>query len=284
MTLTLLAPAAQADERAAQQHIDAALKAAAELEYELALSELELGLATEGISEGQRLQAHYRAGVVCRIIGKDVDARNHFMWVLRREPSITVPDDTPPKIRLFFEAAREDALAEARVTEQTEEARRLSQEARDTQSAAALEAEEREQQRRARRKAERDLEDADNREDEKGPPRGDTNWGAWSLVAGGGITAVLGMVLMPIAGVGGMVTWLASESRANDYEDAYVLAGSSSEREQIRQDAAQHQNSYTFSALLLTILLDLAIVATLVGVGSIVAGGTWVVIAGAAQE
>src|SRR5207248_11545105 len=79
------------------------------LEYDAAGEELE-ALATDGgdVSDDVRLRAHLLAGVAHHISGKDTDASLDFRYVLLRAPTTTLPSDTPPKVRVFFDAINQE--------------------------------------------------------------------------------------------------------------------------------------------------------------------------------
>lgn len=80
--------------------------AAAALDLDIA-RDLLLDVVTDpAATPEQQRRAHLLAGEVDRILGKDVDARMHFMWVLQRDPDTQLPPDKPPKISAFFELVR----------------------------------------------------------------------------------------------------------------------------------------------------------------------------------
>lgn len=80
--------------------------AAASLDLDIA-RDLLLDVVTDAsATPEQQRRAHMLAGEVDRILGKDVEARMHFMWVLQRDPETQLPPDKPPKISAFFELVR----------------------------------------------------------------------------------------------------------------------------------------------------------------------------------
>lgn len=86
--------------------LERAQSAAAALELDVARDVL-LDVVTDArATEDELRRAHLLAGEVDRILGKDVDARMHFMWVLQRDPEARLPPDKPPKITAFFELVR----------------------------------------------------------------------------------------------------------------------------------------------------------------------------------
>lgn len=80
--------------------------AEADLDYQRAKILLEGVLNAPNLSERERLEAHFLAGQIERVLGNDTEARLHFLAVLTAEPQWTLADDTPPKIRTFFEMVR----------------------------------------------------------------------------------------------------------------------------------------------------------------------------------
>lgn len=79
-----------------------------ELEYEQAAYELSVALSDPRMTDDQRFRANLMAGIANRIIGRDVDARLNFLYVLRRDPDVKLPASAPPKIRTFFDLVREE--------------------------------------------------------------------------------------------------------------------------------------------------------------------------------
>jgi hypothetical protein len=63
-------------------------------------------------SDTLRFEANLSAGAIERIRGNDTEARFHFQYVLRQDPEFRLPDDTPPKVRNFFELVRQEVKAE----------------------------------------------------------------------------------------------------------------------------------------------------------------------------
>jgi hypothetical protein len=64
-------------------------------------------------TDALRFEANLSAGAIERIRGNDTEARFHFQYVLRKDPEHRLPDDTPPKVRNFFELVRQEVKAEA---------------------------------------------------------------------------------------------------------------------------------------------------------------------------
>jgi hypothetical protein len=83
-----------------------------ELEYEQAADELTQAAVDPAATEEERIRANLLAGIAHRVIGRDVEARSNFRYVLLRSPGWQLGDDTPPKVRLFFETVRQELLAE----------------------------------------------------------------------------------------------------------------------------------------------------------------------------
>jgi hypothetical protein len=91
--------------------------AEADLDYQRAKILLEGVLNTPDLPERERLEAHFLAGQIERVLGNDTEARLHFLAVLTAEPQWTLADDTPPKIRTFFEMVRAEVKDVRRVQE-----------------------------------------------------------------------------------------------------------------------------------------------------------------------
>lgn len=105
-TLALaLLPAQTAAERLAK-----AEAAMAGLDYEAAAVELEVLLGDASLTEDEQIRANLLAGMANRVIGRDVDARMHFSFVLSRRPDAELPPDASPKLRTFFELIRSEQL------------------------------------------------------------------------------------------------------------------------------------------------------------------------------
>jgi hypothetical protein len=94
------------------EHIAAGEQALNALEYELAGDELMLAATDPSATDAERLKANLLAGIAHRVAGKDTDAQLNFRYVLLHAPSTTLPDDTPPKVRTFFESVRQELAAE----------------------------------------------------------------------------------------------------------------------------------------------------------------------------
>ncbi len=84
------------------------------LEYEAAALDLSLAAADARATVQERLEANLWAGVAQRVLGHDTDARLHFLYVLRRMPDATLPDDVGPRVLSLFELVREEVRGEAR--------------------------------------------------------------------------------------------------------------------------------------------------------------------------
>lgn len=66
-------------------------------------------------TDDEKLRAHLLAGIAHRVLGKDLDARVSFRYVLLHAPATTLPADSPPKVALFFESIRQELEAERAV-------------------------------------------------------------------------------------------------------------------------------------------------------------------------
>lgn len=100
-----LAPPEETAERARFAERDLDYDRAADLWLEV--------IGNPATSEALRFEANLQAGAIERIRGNDTEARFHFQYVLRKAPDHRLPDDTPPKVRNFFELVRQEVRAEA---------------------------------------------------------------------------------------------------------------------------------------------------------------------------
>ena len=82
-----------------------------DMEYTMASTILMTIITSPTATEVQRRQAHLLNGRVLRIMGKDVEARLSFIYVLKHDPSIALPDDAAPKVKSFYELVRQEVLA-----------------------------------------------------------------------------------------------------------------------------------------------------------------------------
>lgn len=90
----------------------AARAAEADLDYERARRLIDGLLSRPDCGPQERLQAHALAGQIERTAGNDAVARDHFLIVLRADRTFALPANTPPKVRTFFEAIRDEVAAE----------------------------------------------------------------------------------------------------------------------------------------------------------------------------
>jgi len=109
------------------QDLAEARAAEADLDYQRAKILLVGLLDRKDMSDRERLEAHYLAGQIERILGNDTEARLHFLTVLSTQPEWTLAPDTPPKVRTFFELVRAE-VKERRRAEEEAERRRLEAE------------------------------------------------------------------------------------------------------------------------------------------------------------
>ena len=109
------------------QDLAEARAAEADLDYQRAKILLVGLLDRKDMSDRERLEAHYLAGQIERILGNDTEARLHFLTVLSTQPEWTLAPDTPPKVRTFFELVRAE-VKERRRAEEEAERRRLAAE------------------------------------------------------------------------------------------------------------------------------------------------------------
>ena len=92
--------------------------AEADLDYPRARALLVGLLSRTDISDRERLEAHYLAGQIERILGNDTEARGHFFTVLNTQPEWSLAPDTPPKVRTFFEGVRTEVKARKRAEDE----------------------------------------------------------------------------------------------------------------------------------------------------------------------
>ena len=95
------------------ERIARARQALDNLEYESAALELTLAASDPRATDTERVEANLLAGVAERVLGRDTDARLHFLYVLRRAPDTRLPDDVGPKILAFFELVREEVRGDS---------------------------------------------------------------------------------------------------------------------------------------------------------------------------
>jgi hypothetical protein len=96
--------------------------AEADLDYQRAKILLEGVLNATDLPARERLEAHFLAGQIERVLGNDTEARLHFLAVLTADPEWQLADDTPPKIRTFFEMVRAEVKDLRRVEEKKQAA------------------------------------------------------------------------------------------------------------------------------------------------------------------
>lgn len=99
---------AQAPSTAVQSHIDRGKELIDKLEYEAAVDELVIAADSPDASPEQRVEANLYAGIANRVLGKDVDAKLNFVFVLKNDPTARLPEGTAPKINNFFELVRQE--------------------------------------------------------------------------------------------------------------------------------------------------------------------------------
>lgn len=106
--LLLLSGSLRAERPEVEQLIERATRAEEGLDYDRASDLWIEVIAHPASTEEQRIVANFRAGSVARIRDKDVEARMHYVYVLERIPDYTLPDQTSPRIRNFFELVRQE--------------------------------------------------------------------------------------------------------------------------------------------------------------------------------
>jgi hypothetical protein len=83
-----------------------------QLEYETAALELMLAATDPNATDAEKLRANLLAGVAHRVLGRDLEARINFRYVLLRAPDTKLEGDTSPKVTLFYESVRQEIEAE----------------------------------------------------------------------------------------------------------------------------------------------------------------------------
>ncbi len=86
--------------------LDEARAACRALDYDICAERALDVVADKRATDAQRFVAHGLAGEANRVMGKDVEARLSFRWILMRDPDAQLPPDTSPKIMTFFELVR----------------------------------------------------------------------------------------------------------------------------------------------------------------------------------
>lgn len=109
------------------QDLAEARAAEADLDYQRAKILLVGLLDRTDMSDRERLEAHYLAGQIERILGNDTEARLHFLTVLSTQPEWTLAPDTPPKVRTFFELVRAEVKERRRAEEEAERRRQAAE-------------------------------------------------------------------------------------------------------------------------------------------------------------
>jgi hypothetical protein len=94
------------------ERLQSAETAATNLEYGVAIEELQILLADPTASDDERERAHLLAGTVQRITGNDVQARLHFASALKANPqaTLTCPGSESPKVQVFFQLVRDEVV------------------------------------------------------------------------------------------------------------------------------------------------------------------------------
>ena len=191
-----------------QANIDRARAAYRDLEYMQCVELLAEVTSDVSATDAQLHQAHLLAGVTDVILERHVQARLHFVWVLKRRPDTSLPGHFPPKIRSFFQLVREEvemmvvqrpAAVKAKKIQEapdktpedtpTSKGEGLAREPRSsnvpppTPTAASAEAEE--------------------------EAEGGTSW----LIVGGGLAAVGAVVVVAVVGAGAAGTYVVAGPR-----------------------------------------------------------------------
>jgi hypothetical protein len=103
---------AQAAGTSVKELMDYAMAAEKDLDYDRAVEFWNTVIAHPDITPEQRLFASVRAGTIERIRGRNLEARIHFQYVLKKAPDHQLPAGTEPKIKDFFELVRQEVKEE----------------------------------------------------------------------------------------------------------------------------------------------------------------------------
>lgn len=106
--LSVLLSGAAAAPMTPRERLDRAAVLEGELEYGIAADELLNVMTDPRSTEEELIDANFFAGVIQRILGNDTQARLHFLYALKRRPSLELPKRYPPKIQTFFLLVREE--------------------------------------------------------------------------------------------------------------------------------------------------------------------------------
>lgn len=82
------------------------------LDYEIAAEQAMLAAIDARATDAEKVRANLLAGIAHRILGRDLEARINFRYVLLRAPETRLDAASPPKVALFFESVRQEMEAE----------------------------------------------------------------------------------------------------------------------------------------------------------------------------
>jgi hypothetical protein len=99
-------------EIAAGDHLARAKAAIEAAQYDVAADELEIVVQSPDATEDQRFEANILGGVANKILGRDVEARQHFRYVLLSQPYYELHPSTPSDVVAFFNDVRREVRAE----------------------------------------------------------------------------------------------------------------------------------------------------------------------------
>ena len=105
LTLFLTLALATASD-SAQDRIDRGKAALENLDYDAAADEFTFAAVHKDATLEERVQANLYAGIAHRILGRDVDAKLNFVFVLKQAPETQLPPGTQPKISNFYDLIR----------------------------------------------------------------------------------------------------------------------------------------------------------------------------------
>lgn len=114
--LVLLSIVGSGDPPTAAERIARGKEALQNLEYEAAAEELTIVAVQKEATTEERVEANLYAGIAHRVLGRDVDAKLNFVYVLTHAPQTELPAGTPPKIQNFYDLIRFELEQNRRVS------------------------------------------------------------------------------------------------------------------------------------------------------------------------
>lgn len=91
-----------------------------QLEYESAAEEMTIVAVSKDATLEEQVEANLYAGIAHRVLGRDVDAKLNFVFVLTHAPETKLPANTTPKIQNFYDLIRLEVERTRRVEKQVD--------------------------------------------------------------------------------------------------------------------------------------------------------------------